>query len=60
MHAQFFIRALHVKGSVRFVQLHIKGSVRRLFVGCGLHEHDGTIIRSHLEGSEQQQGAQPD
>ena len=38
---------------MRFVRLHIKGSVRRLFVGCGLYEHeqDGTVIRSHLEGS---------
>ena len=38
---------------MRYVRLHIKGSVRRLFVGCGLYEHeqDGTVIRSHLEGS---------
>ena len=52
-HTHSFPFALHVKGSVCFVRLHIKGSVRRLFVGCGLyeHEHDGTVIRSHLEGS---------
>ena len=52
-HTHSFPFALHVKGSVHFVRLHIKGSVRRLFVGCGLyvHERDGTVIRSHLEGS---------